>query len=192
MRHRNLWTFLIGLIMIACCHVNAHAGKFGPFEGSIVDAETKEPIEGVVVLFEWLQSRLFGNAIFIDVQEALTDKDGKFYIPGIWVLQPWRRLNTAASVFIYKSGYGSTSAAMGQMSGLWDALLEIEWGAQKGTFIWKLENDKPVLMLKKLTMEERKKYGTPGTGNIPHEKKKLLIQEINKERTFFKLGDVTD
>lgn len=31
----------------------AHATDFGPFQGKIVDADTKLPIEGVVVLLEW-------------------------------------------------------------------------------------------------------------------------------------------
>ena len=182
--------FLFVTLLYLSSVYSANASEAGPFQGRIVNVETKQPLEGVVVLIEWRQVHFFSGSTFIDAKETLTDKDGKFYIPGIWILNPWKRLNTEAHVTIYKSGYGSTSAAMGQMAGLWDALVEIEWGAPKGTFIWKFENGNPVFMLKKLTVEERKKYSTPGWEGIPIEKAMLLIQEINKEGKFFGLGEV--
>lgn len=73
---------------------------------------------------------------------------------------------------IYKSGYEA-----------------LETGALRDRRILKNEDGKPVIMLKKLeTIEERRRHSTPGWGDIPCDKAKLLIQEINKENKFLGLG----
>ncbi len=78
---------------------------FGPYQGQVVDVDTKEPIEGAVVFVSWRQSHFFGGSTFIDAQETLTDKNGDFHLSGIWVFNPWRRLGSHAQMIIYKSGY---------------------------------------------------------------------------------------
>jgi hypothetical protein len=169
----------------------AWANEFGPFQGRIIDAETKEPIEGVVVLIEWRQYRLsslFENTIFYDAQETLTDKNGEFYMSGIWVLNPWTRLMLDTNVMVYKSGYEAFDV-------LWDGLLKVKDWRQptklRGSYVVDIKDGKLIMMLKKLeTIEERKRYSTPGWGDIPSDKVKLLIQEINKEGKFLGLDEV--
>ena len=59
--------FLVAIFIVIGNFSYARATEFGPFQGKILDAETKEPIEGVVVLIEWCQYRLsslFENTIF--------------------------------------------------------------------------------------------------------------------------------
>ncbi|MFZ3090791.1 MAG: hypothetical protein WA240_09250 [Nitrospirota bacterium] len=177
------------LLVVGICNY-AIASEFGPFQGKIVNAETKEPIEGVVVLIVWSEVHFFAGSTFYDAQETLTDKNGEFYIPAIWVFNPLIRLKAEADVIIYKSGYGTDSVLGVDFRGLWKAFLKNEWGAPKGTFIWKLEDNKPIIMLKKLSVEERKRYSTPGWGYIPSNKAKLFIQEINKENKFLGLDEV--
>jgi hypothetical protein len=175
-----------------------YASEFGPFQGQILDTETKEPIEGVVVLIEWSQYRLsslFENTIFYDAQETLTDKNGEFYMSGIWVLNPWTRLMLDTDVMVYKSGY--EAIALGSWKGRleaksWRQPAELK-GYSRGSYIFKVEDGKPVIMLKKLTMDERKKVSPPSRPSIPIEKMKLLTKEVNKERleqgvTPFELG----
>lgn len=57
----------------------------GPYRGKVVDAETKEPIEGAVVVAVWTR-RVFriveNKTVFADAKEVLTDKNGEFEIPG--------------------------------------------------------------------------------------------------------------
>ncbi len=56
----------------------------GPWKGRIIDIETKEPIEGAVVLAVWdrvYRTPAGDNAYFYEAKEVLTDKDGKFEIP---------------------------------------------------------------------------------------------------------------
>lgn len=55
--------------------------SLAPFYGKVIDADTKEPIEGAVVLAVYHLTRytLAGESDFIvDGQEALTDKNGEF------------------------------------------------------------------------------------------------------------------
>jgi len=81
----------------------------GSFKGKVIDAETKEPIEGVVVLA--IYNVRYPRIIESDTEpedavEVLTNKNGEFYIP--WNL--YLSLKPLASgetpeFIIYKPGY---------------------------------------------------------------------------------------
>jgi hypothetical protein len=183
MRPYAFWVALIWGILMLGHGAHAWASEFGPFRGKIVDADTKEPIAGVVVLIEWHQIHpLRGGSSFYDAQETVTDKHGEFYIPGIWSLNPLVWIRTEAYVTIFKSGYGT-------IRGTWKALLDIELGAPKGTYILKIENDIPVFILEKLIKREERWRRIPSTPFVPFrdddpraEKWRLLRQEIEKEK----------
>lgn len=57
----------------------------GPWRGRVIDADTKEPIEGAVVVAIWYREydgHPAGTKSFLhDVRETLTDKGGQFEIP---------------------------------------------------------------------------------------------------------------
>ena len=78
------------------------------FKGKIVDIETNEPIEGVVVVaFYRKQAISVGDSVTMDfdVQEALTDKNGNFKIPSYTnIIQPlsW---SIPVEFIIIKPGY---------------------------------------------------------------------------------------
>ena len=62
----------------------------GPWQAQVVSAETKQPLEGVVVLAWWTRHvRSFGGPgeEYRDSQEVLTNKDGRFTIEVAMVLQ---------------------------------------------------------------------------------------------------------
>jgi hypothetical protein len=73
----------------------------------IVDADTGQPLEGVVVA-KWVLSGGIKPPIDLEVLEAVTDKDGWFYIPG-WgpKKRPVLRYleNRDPELLIFKSGY---------------------------------------------------------------------------------------
>jgi hypothetical protein len=55
------------------------------FHGKVIDVDTKEPIEGAVVVAYWLEARatVSGEDTRLkEVKETLTDKDGKWSITG--------------------------------------------------------------------------------------------------------------
>lgn len=78
------------------------------FHGKVIDAETKQPIEGAVVVVEYVKGTVSVPEAYhstIEVKETLTDKNGEFYIPSYTtIIQPlsveWRAIFT-----IYKPGY---------------------------------------------------------------------------------------
>jgi hypothetical protein len=151
------------------------------YKGRIVDAETKEPIEGVVVFMKWsyLEFDIMPHAhAFVDARETLTDKEGRFSLPGWWSFNPWRTLTRRNLVTIFKSGYEPI------IGGPWNALLELEWGMPKGTFIWKMEDDEPVILLRKFKSIEGIKDNKKSRGampSVPDEKMRLLRSEMDKE-----------
>jgi hypothetical protein len=82
---------LIGLLVVL--GLAARADAAGPWQAQVVDAETKQPLEGIVVLAWWTRHvRSFGgySEDYRDSQEVLTDKDGRFRIEsrGFFSLNP--------------------------------------------------------------------------------------------------------
>ena len=145
----------------------------GPYEGRIIDAGTGEPIEGVVVLGVWYTAHFnVGGAShkFYDAQETVTDENGEFFIRGLGL----KFFTTVESmnIMIFKAGY--EDIGMGSWTSLKEDYLlmnKIKW-----------EGEKAIIPLKKLTMAERQKQGTPSRPSIPIRKMKQLTEEVNKER----------
>jgi len=150
----------------------------GPYEGRIVDAETSAPIEGVVVLGVWYKIAGVGaggaSHEFYDAQETVTNKNGEFSIKGqgLKIMSSVETMN----VLIFKSGYEYLG------SWPWETFKEDEIIQKK--ISW--EGEKPIVSLRKLTMEERKKRHTGKADVVPDAKQMLLIRESNKE--FRELG----
>jgi hypothetical protein len=82
----------------------------GPWKGTVIDAETKQPIEGAVVVAIW--EKEYGGpagpySYFLDAKEVLTDKDGRFLIPKFWKLNlvPILSWIEGPTFEIFKPGY---------------------------------------------------------------------------------------
>lgn len=77
----------------------------------VVDAKTKKPLEGVIVVAYWKLSRgTFGGTVDIGtlhVMEAVTDKDGQFHFPAWGPKTVWRgRLSGhSPTILFFKPGY---------------------------------------------------------------------------------------
>lgn len=83
-------------------------------EAWVVDAETKQPIEGAVVVAHWvlegptlvdIKVRQAGDLV---VLEAVTDKDGRFHFPGWGPIRHWGRSRLTyldPELIVFKSGY---------------------------------------------------------------------------------------
>ncbi len=148
------------------------------YKGWVVDAETHEPVEGVVVFIEFVQSHFMAGRTYVDAAEVLTDKDGYFAVPDkSWSVNLWKMLHTDTIVTIFKSGYAP-------IVGNWNGLVENEGGMPKGTFIWKMDQGKPYILLKKANPDLKKRLsdlGNASTSGVPPEKKELLDKEVEKE-----------
>lgn len=80
------------------------------FHGRVIDAETREPIEGAVVVVSYFKGTVsipeFRTSV-IDVKETLTDKNGEFHIPSYaTIIQPLS-IEWSADFIVYKPGYGN-------------------------------------------------------------------------------------
>ena len=113
-----LWAMLVG--------TSLSADAAGPWQGQVVAGDTKQPLEGVVVLAWWTRSvRSLGgfSEEYRDSQEVLTGKDGRFTIESRWFFS----LNplvffSGPFVALFKSGYG-----------------DYEWPGYKGSETWPKE-----------------------------------------------------
>jgi hypothetical protein len=81
------------------------------FKGKVIDAETKQPLQGAVVVVVYNKTTMGLGAgtisSIIHVREALTDKDGVFLIPSYTtIIQPFS-WSSSASFIIFKPGCGT-------------------------------------------------------------------------------------
>lgn len=91
---------------------SAFAG--GPWKGRIIDIETKEPIEGAVVLAVWdrnYRTPTGGNSYFYEAKEVLTNKEGRFEIASYTPINLLPLISYIEGPYftIFKPGYGSLS-----------------------------------------------------------------------------------
>jgi len=176
--YRKMIIFILLLILIFQAGCLYAIRRDGPYQGKVVDQETREPIEGVVVLGTWWVyhfSPAGGYSTYYDAHETVTDKRGEFIISGEGLrilsnLQPMHFI-------VFKDGYK-------YREGQWHVLktdvpLSI---LEEEKIQW--DGDMPIFPLKKLTVEEKSKQDSP---NFPSDasghKIKLFLQEINKDRT---------
>jgi hypothetical protein len=80
------------------------------FRGRIIDAQTKEPIEGVVVVVVYYDHTIIGGpggggTSVIKTKETLTDKKGEFYFPAYTTLIGPNSREDYADFIIFKPGY---------------------------------------------------------------------------------------
>jgi len=82
----------------------------GPWGAQIVDAETEQPLEGVIVLALW-EKRTFAwphpDRHYHDLDEAVTDAAGRFVIPArVTASRHPLELTIGPLLTIFKPGYG--------------------------------------------------------------------------------------
>jgi len=162
---------LLVVITCVCTGCVSLARIDGPYRGKVIDAETKQPLEGVVVHGTWytVMGTVGGaSSDWYDSAETLTDKNGEFSISGQGLLL-FTRIEEM-DLTIFKAGY--------------EQFRPNPWSGLKGKWphdevIW--DGNYPTFRLKKLSMEERKNRGVTFPTSAPYKKMRLLIIERNKE-----------
>ncbi len=109
MRKKRKKTLLI-IVVCIIFFLAIFAYHKGPWRGKVINAETKQPIEGAAVVAIWEKS-VAGPAgrepFFLDAVETKTDKNGEFIIPWKWFIDiPLFRMVGGPYFTIYKPGYG--------------------------------------------------------------------------------------
>ncbi len=89
---------LTTLALLGLALTCGHASADGPYRGRVIDAETKEPLVGAVVLIYWNRHAPgIGHGpleSFLGAEETLTDDRGAFVVarnpPQTWIPGTWR------------------------------------------------------------------------------------------------------
>jgi hypothetical protein len=146
---------------------------------------------------------------FYDTTEVLTDKQGNFYIPKKWSWNPWTNLVLDSSLIILKAGYGYAQTywtpiieanwilqnlsseergkpgagcgrAVGDVKYILQCLSseERERYERISYFDIRLKDGLPVFLLRK--PRSAGKGPALDWGEVPEDKRKLLMEEINK------------
>jgi hypothetical protein len=178
-RHRFIWL----LIAITSVYFVTGCGgiffplpyrSLAPFKGKVVDADTKEPIEGAVVLaaYYFTSYGIAGsNSSVEDGQETLTDKNGEFKLPRTRRWFVLHRGYPEGTLEIFKPGYGlladKRSKAIGDNK---------SWPTPGKFIVYELPRLK--------TIEERRKVRVYSYDEIQYEYRKFYFSAHNKERIF--------
>ncbi len=108
------------LIILTFLATSAHAWLIyskPEFRGRIIDAETKQPIEGVVVVVVYKDHTIVGGpggggTSVIKAKETLTDKKGEFYFSAYTTLMGPNSREHYVDFIIFKPGYSYGSPAL--------------------------------------------------------------------------------
>jgi len=168
---------LAGLLLVGC--TVRLADSAGPWRAQIVDAETKQPLESVVVLAVWWKKGpiITHSTRYYDSEEVLTGRDGRFTIAARRYASPLSRFH-GPEFLIFKPGYGRA---------VWP---EYEtWSAERkqgeGGFHSVLQRDGIVLEMSRLrTLEERRRYLRDARGGfvaVPDDRMPLTNRAIADE-----------
>lgn len=187
MRARRILGLALLLLALGGCSARgSHAA--GPYRGRVVDAETKEPLVGAVVLMSWYRMAPglgHASSSFVDAEETLTDERGEFVVgknPPI-NLMPLTWLSTP-DLTIFQPGYGYFPRYFSTQPPL-----------PSDGFAGLLANMATSLVtfaLPRLRTPRERKLGVlladPLT--IPDEKKPLLVRRLNEELRSLNLSPI--
>lgn len=111
---KDMKTSIIFFMLLSLTLFSSPALAAGPWKGTIIDIETKEPICGAVVLAIWqraYRTPAGDNTYFYEAKEVLTDKEGRFEIPSYSPINllPLISYIREPEFTIFKPGYLSLS-----------------------------------------------------------------------------------
>jgi hypothetical protein len=167
---KQVCTLALFVTVVSCAGCVSFVRIDGPYEGWVIDTNTKQPVEGVIVHGDWY--KVWGtpggaSSEWYDSVETVTDKDGAFKLPGKGLL-----LLTSIDelhLTIFKAGYKQWPPNS------WSGL-KGKWPEDEVTWVGNI----PIFKLIRLTIDERRKRGVEHPGS-PSSKQRLLILESNKE-----------
>jgi len=148
----------------------------GPYRGQVVDAETKAPLAGAVVVVRRLRDRVYPVHMVAEhyaVRETITDAEGRFFLDARDVEEGAPRRTRRPGFLIFLPGYGSYPKQHVAPRGFTGGMFE-----RPGT----------VVELPRLAdREERRKhlwsFGPHSYSDKPFRDLPELMHRINAERT---------
>lgn len=159
------------------------------FKGQLVDIDTKQPINGAIVVVVYMKHALgLGSGTIssiLEIKEAVTGKDGAFAVPAYTtVIQPFS-WEVPCIFIIYKPGYariddfGLENVLLGkvdkdlEMSPFWNRHLKIRYLTSR------------VVEIPKVTSKDERKWSIPSLPSYELlESQHKLIEIISQEDEF--------
>jgi hypothetical protein len=191
------WRTITGLLLLGVLIVWLWGGVGirGPWKAQVVDAETGQPLEGVVVLAWWTKNfwliGLHGDIGGGDSQEVVTGKDGQFTIASrrLFTFNPLIALR-GPEFAIFKSSYGEWHfqgyerevVKKGLPYEERDTWINHKWGQFEGKGV--------IIELPPLKTQEgrRKFFGTIIRPDLPSERMNNLNIALENERAYLTQG----
>lgn len=99
------------LLTLSIMHISPQSSHaLGPWKAQVVDAETKQPVQGVVVVAVWKKylpvEGTVGVFEYVDSIEEVTGGDGRFVIPERIFSNADRLILKEPDFYLFKPGYG--------------------------------------------------------------------------------------
>jgi hypothetical protein len=172
------------------------------YKGRILDAETKKPIKGAVVVAVYYSDTIIGGpaggySSVVSVREALTDEKGEFFIdPYLTIFNPFMCQN-GTKFIIYKAGYGSHPGhSLGSIQHFGpypEDFFTEDIGKKGGKRVWR--RTYPVTygiveLPRRKTREERLRAMPGGPTDIGADDLPLFFKAKNEEYKRFGMGEV--
>ena len=189
MRMPSILTSLTLLFLVIFFPSFGHSGGWlihhvGSFKGKVIDAETKGPIAGAVVVAQYhveFLGPIGWRTQRIDVQETVTNDQGEFLIPpftkGINPLS----IGDDTSFLIWKPGYKKDELWGSHFFSKEPGTVEERPVQTPKGFVMK-KVTLGIVELTKLNTKEERLLGMPSPAGDFDQKQKELIKAINEER----------
>ena len=164
--------FLLVILLLTICGCTHIVYYEGSYQGRVIDAQTRKPIEGAVVLGVWSKAYMTAGGDvheYYDARETLTDANGEFTIKGM-APRAMTHLEKM-DIVIFKTGYEDVGLTS------WESLKSAIY--YKDRVRW--EGNKAIIPLDRWTLEQRRKRLDASPTGVPREKHKMLLEEIKKE-----------
>jgi len=189
-----LTTFILVIVFMPISNASSEVYTKPEFHGRVIDAETKQPIEGAVAVVIYHRTAIFGFVDVIhgiaDAVETLTDKKGEFSFPAYNYSNPLWREDIASFIF-FKPGYMSSQGPSGigglSMIEKYFSISESEIGKVGEIKLYKFHTwytwtgPLGIVELKKAkSYEERRKAPNFFTGSLESKDLPLLYKAIDE------------
>jgi hypothetical protein len=147
----------------------------GPYQGQVIDAETKAPLVGAVVVVHWLRDRVYpfhSVAENYAVRETVTDAEGRFFVDVRDIEEGAPRRTRRPGFFIFLPEYGSYPKKHVSPRGFTGGMFEYQGAVIELPRLKDLEERRKHLLL----------FGHGDFSSMPFKESPELVRLINAER----------